>query len=164
MAWMCTASGVELGEALRVEIKLTRMLRRFAVGVEIGLQQRRRLRRACRAAPPRHSLAPPCSVARHSRRTGLSASLEALIPARLHLAPLSAPMIGWMWVSITTAHQFAANNNTGLPCYDLLPPKQDILRLVDARGKIVRAALIRVDFHHQLAVRGADLILARLLF
>src|SRR5262245_10055495 len=44
---------------------------------------------------------------------------------------------------------------------DLLPPKQDILRLVDAGGKIRRAALIRVKFHHQLAVRGADLILAR---
>src|SRR6188472_652888 len=31
---------------------------------------------------------------------GLSASMVALTRARLHLAPLSAPVIGWMWVSI----------------------------------------------------------------
>src|SRR5690242_8654588 len=43
----------------------------------------------------------------------------------------------------------------------LWPSKQDVLCLVNTRGKISRAALIRVKLHHQLPMRGADFLLAR---
>ena len=42
-----------------------------------------------------------------------------------------------------------------------LRPKQDVLRLVDARGKVGRSALVRVKLHHQLAMRGANFIFVR---
>ncbi len=45
--------------------------------------------------------------------TGFSVSIVAFTPARLHFAPLSAPMMGWMWVvDQARQHQLAARSTT----------------------------------------------------